>query len=298
MFTSKHNPGLILAISAALAYCGFNIGVRFFVGDLTIWGMLFVRGCIGVTLVALLARRFKKALWGRNKLLLAAIGISGFMSTVCTTTAISRIPLYQAMVLLYLYPALSLLLAVPLNREPITLRDGLLIAVALTGCAILIWPNETVGLTLQVGHLIGFMGSLLFSLSTVLTRRLGEGNSGLEPIFHYSLHAALWVVPLSFLFDSNLGITTLRGLLAGLALGTLGTAAHLMCYASLRWLPACQVGMIGTLEVLGAAVASWLVFSDPMSPRAIFGGVLIIFVVLMLNRAPATMRRDDEQVEA
>ena len=289
MSLSQSNTGLFLALGGALAYCGFSIGVRFFVGDLTIWGILFLRGCLGVTLAALVARRLKKALWGRNKLLLAGIGLSGFLSSVCTTTAISRIPLYQALVLLYLYPALSLLLAAPLNREPVTLRDSLLIATALTGCAILIWPNEAVGLALEIGHLIGLTGSFLFSLSSVLTRRLKEDNSGLEPIFHYSLHSVVWVLPLTFLFGTELGVS--GGLWAGLGLGLLGVLAQLMCFAALRWLPACRVGVIGSLEVFGAALASWLLFNDPMSQRSLFGGALIILVVLILNRAPAVEAR-------
>jgi drug/metabolite transporter (DMT)-like permease len=148
-----------------------------------------------------------------------------------------------------------------------------------------------VGLTLEIGHLIGFAGAFLFSLSSVLIRRLGTDNSGLEPIFHYSLHAALWVIPLSRLFGSDLGFDTFRALWAGLALGVLGTSAQLMCYAALRWLPAYRVGVIGTLEVLGASAASWLLFNDPMSPRALFGGALIVLVVLMLNRTPAADTR-------
>jgi drug/metabolite transporter (DMT)-like permease len=245
---------------------------------------LFLRGCIGVVLAALAARRLKKDLWGRDKRPLTGIGFISFMASVCTITSISSIPLYQALVLLYLYPALALLLAAPLNREPITPRTSCLIAVALAGCAILIWPDEAVGLTLEIGHLIGFVGSFLFGLSSVLIRRLGENNSGLEPVFHYSFHSVLWVMPLAFLFGSDLGFTTPRVFLTSLAVGALAVSGQFMCYAALRWMPACRVGVIGTLEVLGASLASWLLFRDPMSPRALLGGMIIIFAVLMLNR--------------
>jgi drug/metabolite transporter (DMT)-like permease len=286
MPNAAHNPGLFLAFGSAMGYSCFNIGVRFFVGELSIWGMLFVRGLIGVGAVWLLARHFKKRLWGRNWLLLAGIGICGFMATVCTTTAISRIPLYQAMVLLYLYPALSILLAVPLNREALRLADAGLVLTALAGSVILIWPDEAAGLSLGRGHLIGFGGSLLFSLSSVLTRRLGESNSGLEPIFHYSFYAALCVPPLSKLFGAELGLYGIRNIGAALGLGCLGTLAQLMGYAALRWLPAGLVGVIGTLEIVGATFASWLIFSDPMTGRALFGAALIILAAFSLSRMP------------
>lgn len=273
------NPGLVLAVASPLAFTCFNVGVRLITADtLSIWGLLFLRGCIGVTLVYLAARALKKNLWGRNRGLLMLIGLCGFLSTACTTKAITLIPLFQAMVILYLYPSWAILLSALINREGIQLRDALGVALALFGCILLIWPDESAGLALRLGHLIGLFGSFLYGLGFVFARRLGDENSGLEPIFHYSLFAVLGAIPLSFIFGANLGISSISDVGAGLVLGAVGSLAQMMGYAALRWLPAYKVGVLGTLEVLGGVLGSWLIFNDPMTGRAILGGAIIIFV--------------------
>ncbi|UQZ89834.1 hypothetical protein C4J81_11680 [Deltaproteobacteria bacterium Smac51] len=285
------NPGLILAVASPLAFTGFNIGVRFITEHMSIFGLLFLRGCIGVVVISLVARLFKRPLWGRNVKLLSIIGFTAFLSTACTTTAITLIPLYQAMVILYLFPTFAIILSAVINGEKIIPRDGLTVALALTGCLLLIWPDETAGLTFQAGHLIGILGSVLYSLGYVLARRLGDDNSGLEPIFHYSFYCALGAIPLSLLFGDSLGIDAPVEVLAGLALGAVGSIGQLMGYAAVRWLPAFTVGVIGSLEVLGGALASWLLFSDPMTIRAVIGGVIIVVVALCPRRAAEAERQ-------
>lgn len=286
MNKSSQRSGLLLALASPVAFSCFNIGVRVMAGDITIWGLLFLRGCIGVAVILAVARLLKKNLWGRNRGLLMLIGLVGFLSTACTTTAITLIPLYQAMVILYLYPCLAIGLAAVINGEKAHPRDGLGVGLALFGCVLLIWPDQSAGLDFQAGHLIGLLGSFLYSLSYVLTRRLGESNSGLEPIFHYSLFAAVGAIPLGLLFGANPGLTSAAAVGAGLALGALGSLGQMMGYAALRWLPAYKVGVFGTLEVLGGVLASWLIFNDPMTVRTIAGGAIIILVAFALRRQP------------
>lgn len=283
LIVNTKNTGLLLALASPVAFSFFNIGVRVMSGEITVWMLLFLRGCIGVAVVLAAARLLKKSLWGVNRNLLMLIGCIGFLSTACTTTAITKIPLYQAIVILYLYPGLAVVLAAVINREKIHFRDGLGVALALFGCVLLIWPDEAAGLNLQIGHLIGFLGSLLYSLSHVLTRRLGEDNCGLEPIFHYSLYAAVGALPLGWLFGADLSLVSAGGVGAGLALGALGSLGQMMGYAALKWLPAHKVGVFGTLEIPGGVLASWLLFHDPISLRAIMGGCVIICVAFYLR---------------
>ena len=284
MNNNSQRTGLFLALASPLAFSCFNVGVRVMSGQLSIWALLFLRGCIGVIVVLAVARLLKKNLWGSNKLLLMLIGFIGFLSTACTTTAITLIPLYQALVILYLYPSLAIVLAALINKERVHARDSLGVGVALFGCILLIWPEESANLKLQIGHFIGLLGSLLYSLGYVLTRRLGDDNCGLEPIFHYSLFAAVGAIPLGLLFGANLNLMSADIVGAGLALGALGSLGQMMGYAAVRWLPAYKVGIFGTLEVLGGVLASWLIFNDPITVKGILGGLIIISAAFYLRR--------------
>lgn len=280
---SASNPGLSLAFGSALAYTCYDVGVRALIGELSVWGLLLLRGCLGVLVIGFLARLFARRLWGQRTSLLLAVGGSAFMASVCNATSLSSIPLYQALMIIYLYPVFTLLLAAPFNGEQVRRRELGLVGLAFLGSLALVWPDEAVGLDFSIGHLIGILGSFLYSVSQILIRRLGPGNSGLEPMFYYSLFALLFSTPLALLFGSHLGIGRLSGLGAGLLLAALGIAAQLTGYAALRWIPGFKVGIIGYLEVLLGGLVSWLIFSDPMSPRALTGGVLLVLVAIRLR---------------
>ena len=281
------NPGSALAFGAALGYCLQNVGVRALLdgGGISVWGILFTRGLMGLVVVALAARLFHVNVFGKNRRLLALIGLFGAASSACSTMAFSMIPLYQALVLLYLYPALSVPLNLLVNRTRIRQGDGLLVLAAFAGCALLIWPDETTGLSLSMGHLIGCASAVLYSLAYVCIARLGEDNSGLEPLCYYSFWAVIGVGVGMLVSGHNAGLGDPGLFVSGLGVGLLALAALLMGYAALRWIEPYKVGTIGMLEVFGGALSSWLLFHDPMSPRAVLGGLVILVAALRLRRA-------------
>ena len=286
MHFKLHNPGLPLAFGSTLAYSTLNVAVRFQLdGPLTAWGILILRGVFGLTVLGLVAVIFRKNLLGRNRRLLLAVGFCGFLSAVCVILAIREIPLYQALVMLYLYPALTVPLNFFINSARVGRRDILLVLLAFAGCLFLIWPDSTAGLYVGIYHLAGLGGALTFALSLVLTARLGDDNCGLEPLFYYSLWALAGTLLIALAFGLPIGLDSPRAVLSGLGLAALAATAILMAYAALRWVAPFKVGVIGTLEVFFGALASWLIFDDPITVRALIGGLIILGVALKLRRS-------------
>ena len=277
------NPGVFLAFSSALAYGLGDAGVRLMVEAVSVWGLVFLRGLLGLVATIFIAGLFGKKLWGENIRLLSLIGLSSFLASCLTFTAFSRIPLYQALAILYLYPILSLGLAALINGEPISAGDGLKAFLALGGCLLLIWPDEAAGLIFDFGHPAGLTGCLLYSLSIVLARRLGSANSGLEPLFHYSLCCVLLVPLLALFFGQGLNLEPNLQAAQGLLVVSLTALGQFFGFAALRWLPAHTVGTIGTLEVVIGALFSWLFFHDPITVRAFLGGGLILAIALSIR---------------
>jgi drug/metabolite transporter (DMT)-like permease len=73
--------------------------------------------------------------------------------------------------------------------------------------------------------------------------------------------------------------------MTGFCLAALGVTAQLTGFAALRWLPGFKVGLIGTLELFAGTLISWLIFSDPISARALGGGLIIILATFQLRGA-------------
>jgi drug/metabolite transporter (DMT)-like permease len=279
----KVGAGLLLAFASPFLFAAFDVGVRILSADVSVYGLLFLRGFVGVALAFLFARlmgvrpRFNKT--GA----LCLVGLCSAFSTVCTTTAITFIPLYQAVVILYLYPAFAVVLALVFRVDKMTLRAALGVATAFAGCVLLVWPDAAAGLELTWAHGVGLLGSVFYAACLILIRRLGDGHSGLEPFLFYSLASIAAAWPLSLVFGSGLGIDSLGEVGKGAALACLGSAAQLMAFAAVKYLPPFKVGVIGTLEILGTALASWLIFSDPFTARAGVGAAVIVYAAFGFN---------------
>ncbi|MDR2443451.1 MAG: DMT family transporter [Deltaproteobacteria bacterium] len=271
------NHGLLLAVASPLCFATFNAGLRIVSAQITIYGLMFLRGLVGMALVLIISKLMNLKLNKNRKLFLLSIGFVSAFSTVATTTAITLIPLYQAVVILYLYPAITVPLGYVLGGDKITPRSLAGVVAAIIGCVLLVWPDSQAGLNLHYGHAIGLLGATLYALSFIMTRKLGSGYSGLEPFFTYSLASFLISWPLSKIIYDGLGIDNQGEVLLGLALVWLGAAAQLMAFAALRFLPPFRVGVIGTLEVLLGALCSWLLFNDPFTVRALIGAIIIVY---------------------
>ncbi|MDR1488085.1 MAG: DMT family transporter [Deltaproteobacteria bacterium] len=273
----QNNIGLTLAIASPCFFAVFNIGLRLITQQMTVWGIMFIRGFLGIAVVLLAAKIMRYRLNFSKLGLLLSIGLISISGSASNITAISKIPLYQAIVILYLYPAFSVILGYLINRDKIGLMDCLGVAVAFTGCVLLVWPNKSAGLEFSLGHILSIVGACLYSLTCVLTRRIGQDSSGLEPFLAFSVFGALLSWPLSQFFGVNLAIDSGMEVLKGTGVALLGCAGQLMAFAALRFLPAYKVGVIGSLEILGSAMASWLLFNDPMTIRTIIGGAIIFY---------------------
>ncbi|MDR0622654.1 MAG: DMT family transporter [Deltaproteobacteria bacterium] len=269
--------GLALAIGSPLFFAAFDNGLRLLDGSISIFGLLLLRGILGLTLVAALSRLTATKLTLDKPCLLALIGLTGALASAAGNASITMIPLYQAVVLVLLYPAMSVFMARLILGERITLRALTRVIIAFIGCVLLVLPDQTSGLNLSWGHVIGFFGAALYALSFVLTRRLGPANHGLEPFLFYCLACVAVSWPLSFLSPTGFGIDNLTETALGLALVSLSALGQLTAFAALKHLPAHTVGVFGTLEILCGALSSWLLFSDPFSPTAIIGSAVIIY---------------------
>jgi drug/metabolite transporter (DMT)-like permease len=264
-------------VASPIFFATFNNGLRLVSADIGVYGLLFLRGVVGVTLAIAVTYLTKTIPIVKKLGLLALTGLSGALASAATTTSITMIPLYQAVVILYLYPAMTVIMARILVGERITIRALARVITAFVGCVLLVLPGGDGGLSLSLGHAIGLLGAALYALSYVLTRRLGQDHRGLEPFIFYCLACMIVAFPLASVFSSGFGIDNLKELTLGLTLGSLGAGAQLMAFAALKHIPAHTVGVIGTLEILCGTLSSWLLFSDPFTPIAVLGAAIVIY---------------------
>lgn len=203
-----------------------------------------------------------------NGVLLASFMI-GFLQ------AIKTISLANAIMLVYLAPPFTAVVAHFIYAEKLNALSLLCIALSMMGFAML--QQFQFNLALTPAQLPGF-GFALFSLFTyaayLLTNRKPQPNhSPFQRSFYQLLLGACCVVP--FLTDSNIVLATQWPwiLLAGIFPGFLAILAALI---ALQHLPVRVYGTLAYIEPVAVILAGWWLFHEQLVPLQLAGVLLII----------------------
>ena len=266
--------GLAFGFGAAISYAGLNTAIRFADVHMSVWHIMFYRSLFGVAAMTLLARATAENVRGRRRETLTLLGIAGAVGITALTVALIVLPLFEALVLLYLFPVFSALLSPWLTDDPIDAAQWLLIAGACLGAVLVLWSGEQVD-ALGWGHLLGLVAAFCLGLTFTLTRRVSTDNSPLIPFFYIS--AAGLVLSLTAILAQSMTLAIpVAGLTPLAVVALLATTAHLAGNTALKYLPSPQVGVICMAEVPLGALIGLLVFGEVLGGRTVLGGILIV----------------------
>lgn len=275
--------GLACAFLAAALFAMLNVAIRLAEPYMTIWHIMLGRSLFGIVAMLLLARSMEIRILGVHRRLLLSLGLAGVTGVTCLTGALMLLPLFEALVLIYLYPAFAAILSPWLTGDRMTRRDWGFIVLATLGTAIVLWTGDLKG-RLQWGHLLALAAAFFYGLTITLTRRASKANTPLTPFFYISAVGGIaCLVPLLWqpqpLWPAVQGLPALGGV------AVLATAAHLATNKALSSLPSPQVGVISMLEVVFTGVLGLVLFREPLGLQALTGGALILAGGIGLNMA-------------
>lgn len=285
--------GLALALSGAAFATVFDLLTRFSSSGITPWTMLMARAVFGIVLVMFIAKKMNLTLIGRNRAGMLITGIITVAGVMCLTIALIRLPIFEALLLLYLYPAFAALFSPFLVGDKTTLKLWGLIGVAFVGTAIILWPGET-ALTLHTGHAFGMGAGLLQGLALTLVRLYSRDNNALTPFFYFCLAGFVVAAGALVLIDRPPGLNQ-SGLMVLAAIALTAALAQLSLCKALSCISSAEVGLIGMTEIVFGSILGFLIFQEAILPRQLVGGVLVIgsglFLVFDKASAKDELRR-------
>ena len=182
---------IVLMVVAALFYGAMNISVKLSVSYLTVWQTAMGRFVLGVVLLPPLVWMLRLELFGRDRWLLAARGLSATAAFLLMILAFQTVPLSVAMVLFYLWPVFSCLLSAWVAGEPTTRREWPFVCGALSGTTLILWPGAS-GTALSAGHFLALGAAFFAGLAIILVRRLGRNNNPFTLYFYFCLTGAVF----------------------------------------------------------------------------------------------------------
>jgi drug/metabolite transporter (DMT)-like permease len=285
MDTAKgYRLGALLAFIAAALFAAVDLAIKHFEPHLSVWDMIMGRSLLGVMAMLVLARWTGTRLLGPGRGAMVVVGLCGSTFIVCLTIAVMLLPLFEALVLVYLFPVFAALFSPRLTGEKISPLDWLLIVLAFGGAVLILWPDQ-LEVRLRWGHCFGLAAALLNGLTLTLIRAKSTHNTSLVPVFYICLAGCLVFAGPFLAQDAPFHIAP-AGILGLLAMGGMATIAYMAISKALTRLASPRVGIIGMAEVLLGGLGGYLLFDETLHLRAILGAALIIGSGICLTLKP------------
>lgn len=217
-------------------------------------------------------------------------------------TALQYLPLADAVAIAFVMPFIMLLLGKYVLDEEVGARRLGACVVGFIGTLLVIQPSFA-----EVGWpaFLPLVVAIVFSLFMLVTRQLAKDTDpvGLQAVS--GVMAAVVILPI-LLLGQNSGIEPLTLVMPNaitswlmLAIGLLGTLAHLLMTWSLRYAPSATLAPMQYLEIPVATVIGWLIFSDLPNGLASVGICITIAAGLyIILRERATARAELNETPA
>lgn len=230
-------------------------------------------------LPVVLAMRISLNLKGRVLRLTVVRTVLHILGTTAMFAALRYLPLADAIAIAFVMPFIMLILGKTVLNEDVGTRRILACLVGFGGTLLVIQPSfASVGLP----ALLPLAVALIFALFMLVTRQIAKEvdplalqcASGLiaTPILLLAAFAGTQLdLPGSTLILPNTGDTMLV-----LAIGVIGTVAHLLMTWSLRLAPSTTLAPMQYLEIPMATLLGWIVFGDLPNGLAALGIVITI----------------------
>lgn len=151
-----------------------------------------VRALVSLAISYLDIKRKRLSVWGNNKPLLIARGTTGALALMCVFYAVSTLPLAQAAVLHYTYPAFTALIALWFLKERIQFATIICIIMSIVGVIVMMQPNLRGGIIAGAPALsiaAALVGALGSAVAYVMVRHLSQTEDSSVIIFYFPLIA-------------------------------------------------------------------------------------------------------------
>jgi drug/metabolite transporter (DMT)-like permease len=235
-----------------------------------------------VLVVPLLAARWKPMRAGGSALLL--IGLSLGMTQAFYSMSVLHTEIVRAMVLFYLNPVWSMLMARVFLKEAITPIRWLAIAVAFLGMVIILHADQGIPWPQNVGDWCAIVAGFAWSSSVVLMR-FHQQQGPIEMFVQNFLWTGLLLFPFLAFADFStmppVGLVVaqlwwLLPFIAGVAM--VGVFASMWAVPKL---PPAVVGVLYMTEISAGAISSALWSGEPFGARELLGIGLITAAAIM-----------------
>lgn len=256
-----------------------------------VWVRFAVQAIVLIPLVALSDRSFRMR--GRILRLTFIRTILHIVGIAAMFSALKFLPLADAVAIAFVMPFIMLVLGKYVLDEVVGMRRLIACTVGFVGTLMVIQPSFA-----QVGAaaLLPLVVALVFALFMLVTRKIAKDTDPVALQAVSGIMATVLLLPVLVLgtvggvWELSLIPPMGEGHYLLIAIGLLGTVAHLFMTWSLRYAPSATLAPMQYLEIPVATLFGWLIFHDLPDGIAALGIAITIaagLYVILRERASA-----------
>lgn len=274
---SQINPAVRYMLISALGFALMAVCVKAAAGyGIPVLEIVAARAIVSLVLSYADIRRKKLSVWGHNKPLLIARGTVGAVALICVYYSVTTLPLAEATVLQYTYPAFTAVIALWFLKERVQLATMLCIAFSLVGLLVMTQPDlaggAVIGLPLlsAAAALTGALGS---AAAYVMVRQLSKTDDSSVIIFYFPFIA----FPVAaLLLGSDFVMPGPEALVLLVLVGIFTQVGQVGLTKAMAVEKAGKAAAYSYVQVIFSAFLGWMLFAETPSLWTLLGGALII----------------------
>ena len=227
-----------------------------------------------------------------------ALAIASGFTNVGFNWAVTVGDVVRVVLLFYLMPAWSVLVAWLLLGEKPTAGSLLRLVLAMAGVLVVLkTPDSPWPIPSSLPDWLALAGGLSFALTNAYLRKLGNGGDGVDEVPSGARMLAMFgggavLASAAALVGMGQGVVTapalaLSGVWVVLGLGLAFMVSNACLQYGAARLSGSTTALVMLTEILFASVSAALLDSAEFTPRILWGGSLIVLAALLAARAPA-----------
>ncbi len=248
-----------------------------------VWSSLVMYLTAAILTIPILRRQAK--LMCQHRVDLFALAVAAGITNVAFVVALIEGEVMRVMLLFYLSPLWTVLLGRWYLGERLSRSAVVMFAIAMCGSIIMLW-NAEMGWPWPhgVADWLALMASIAFSINNVLARKLAPVPMGVKT-------AVVWwgvvVTSIVVLLWQQIPMPHVAATvwLAAILLGLLGiTIMTIAVLYGVGKMPVSRSAVIMLFQLIVAAIATWLLTNEVMTPQEWLGGSLILVAAYGIAR--------------
>ncbi|HEX2396494.1 MAG TPA: DMT family transporter [Bacteroidales bacterium] len=292
MITRRYlKSGVVLLIMAEFCFAAATVFAKYVTNTSEIRAIeiTFFRVALGTVVAAFYMWHTRTSFRPNNVKLVIARAVFSFSALVAFFYSVEHSSVTNGNMLNMTYPVFIFLLAPLFGLEKMKKISLLFLAMAMVGIYLVIFPDFSY---INKGDLIGLVSGILAAFAIISLSVAREFDSTVLIVFYLmaigTVCNAIMMIPV-FIMPS---LNQLPALLGSGAMGLLGQILLTMGYKNVT---AKAGSMVSSSRIIFAALMGFFVFSEPMLPRIVIGGLMIIFSIIGVSLLTRKVPAEDEQ---